>query len=430
MTLKDKLEIILITCDRKTSLKETLNEILDESSPVKDFSITILNNNSTDGTTELLEDYAKKYPNLKHICHKKNIGGNANIVRAFETATKDYLWLLADNDHYDWSSWDEIETAIDQNYDGIITLKGKNIPSNIFYSASLISGCIYKTSNFTETVFFNAYDNIRFLFPQLAFCAKNINDNNRFYTVSKNIVNIMPNPDMKNTYNRGMNYEEIPTPRRNIFWSVGYLTSTELIKDKKIRTQVIDELRHHHKSLFELFRSMVILNKIQKKDYFYNYQQILRTLNFKQKIKFILAYLTIQFSIKNYDYWFLRYEDEWIEYLELIQEQKYIENLAKKFKNKKILFYGAGLTAKVLFENCDLSKLNIIGISDKKFETEKEQEFYGIKTISPNKINELDFDIVLFTLKEYKKIANILKQNGCDKQMLSIIKKTRFVIKT
>jgi len=64
MTLKDKLEIILITCDRKTSLKETLNEILDESSPVKDFSITILNNNSTDGTTELLEDYAKKYPEI------------------------------------------------------------------------------------------------------------------------------------------------------------------------------------------------------------------------------------------------------------------------------------------------------------------------------------------------------------------------------
>lgn len=430
MDIREKLEIILITYNRKESLENTLKQLFDENSPVKNFSITVLNNNSTDGTTELLNEYSIKYPNLKHICHKINIGGNANIVRAFETATKEYLWLIADNDLYDWTSWHEVEYAVNNNYDAIVTLKCRDNIADIFCCSGLISGCIYKMSNLTETVLSNAYDNIRFLFPHLAFCAKNINDNNRFFTVTKNLVNVLPNPDMKNTYNRGMDYEEIPLPRRRITWTVGYLNSIELIKDKKKRTEIIDGLRHCHKTLFHLFRSTVIMNKIQKEDYFYNYQQILRILNFRQKIKFILAYLTIHFSIKNYDYWFMRYEEEWIEYLKLIKEQKYIDKLARKFKNKKILLYGAGLTAKVLFENYDLSKLNIVGISDKKFENSEGKYFYNIKTISPKNINALDFDIVIFTLKEYKEIASILKRNGCNKKMHSIIRKTRFVIKT
>ena len=430
MNIKEKLEIILITYNRKIFLEKTLNEILSENSPIKDFSITVLNNNSTDGTTELLNQYSEKYPNLKHICHKINIGGCANAIKALELASKEYLWLLADNDTYNWDSWNEVENAIINNYDVIVTLKGKNTPTDIFYSANLVSGCIYKMANLTETVLSNAYDNIRFLFPHLALCAKNINDNNRFYTVTKSIVTVVPNPDMKNTFNRGFEQEEIPLPRRKIFWSVGFFTSTELIKNENTRYEIIDGLRHYHKSLFDFFRSIIILNKIQKNDYFYNYQQIFRVLNFNQKIKFILAYLSIQFSVKDYTYWFMRYEDEWIEYLKRIKQQQYINKLAKKWKHKKILLYGAGLTAKVLFENYDLSKLNVVAISDKKFENITDYNFYGIKTIPPNKIKDIDFDIVLFTLKEYKKIANILKNNGCNKKMFSIIKNSRFVIKT
>ena len=47
--------------------------------------------------------------------------------------------------------------------------------------------------------------------------------------------------------------------------------------------------------------------------------------------------------------------------------QKQIDKLSKKLKNKKLVIYGAGDFAKVLFENYDLSKLNILAVSDKKF---------------------------------------------------------------
>ena len=185
MNLKDKLEIFIVTYNRKEFLIKTLEQLFAFDSPVRDLNITVLNNNSDDGTTEILNEYQEKFSNLIHIKHNKNIGGNANIARAYELAEKEYVWLLGDNDKYSWHVWNEIENAIENNYDVIFTRKTDETIADIYYKASLISACIYKTKNITSTILANAYDNIRFLFPHLALCAKNINDNNRFYNPSE-----------------------------------------------------------------------------------------------------------------------------------------------------------------------------------------------------------------------------------------------------
>ena len=109
MSLKNKLDIILITYNRKKFLTRTLEQIFSEKSPIKNLDITILNNVSTDGSTELINEYCQKFPNIKHVIHNHNIGGNANIARAFEIASKDYVWVLCDDDFYNWENWAEIE---------------------------------------------------------------------------------------------------------------------------------------------------------------------------------------------------------------------------------------------------------------------------------------------------------------------------------
>ena len=55
----------------------------------------------------------------------------------------------------------------------------------------------------------------------------------------------------------------------------------------------------------------------------------------------------------------------------------------------------------ILIENYDLSEFNIIGVSDKKFETiEKDLiEYKGLKVIKPKDIKNTDFDTILFSLK-------------------------------
>ena len=81
-----------------------------------------------------------------------------------------------------------------------------------------------------------------------------------------------------------------------------------------------------------------------------------------------------------------------------INEKDYINRLSKRLKNKKVLIYGAGLVSKILFENYDLSKLNVVGISDRRFENSEDEYFNNIKIIKPEDIANVDFDVILFAL--------------------------------
>ena len=427
MGIKDKLEIVLITYNRCDCLKSTLDEIFADNSPVRDFDITILDNSSTDGTRELIEEYKEKYPNIKYIINRFNIGGCANISKALvELPNKEYVWVICDNDTYDWTCWGEIEKAIENDFDVIFTRKISGKVSDIFYKAAFLPACIYKTKNITNEVAQNIYDGIRILFPHLALIAKNINDSNRIYSVSKDIVIIGKNENQNLAFTRGNNRGDMPQSRRYIFWSPAYFQSIELIKDKKKREEIIDNLRHYHKTLFELFQSVVIKNELYYGKCFNNYFQIFRMLNFKQKLKFIFAYLSIKLLIffgKDYSFYEISKKEEWKTYLDKINEQKYIDKLSKKLKDKKVLFYGAGLSAKVLFENYDLSKFNVAGICDKKFEKTEDKEFNNFKAISPDELKNLDYDVILFTMKLYKKIEKSLKNSGINKKTYSLIKK-------
>ena len=83
MDLKEKIDIILITYNRKELLGKTLEQIFAPESTIRDFEITVLNNASDDGTTELVNEYCTNYSNLKQIVNRRNIGGCGNIAKAF-----------------------------------------------------------------------------------------------------------------------------------------------------------------------------------------------------------------------------------------------------------------------------------------------------------------------------------------------------------
>ena len=174
MNIRDKLQIYIITYNRIKKFKSTLDTIL--NSPVKSFDMTILDNASTDGTSELIEDYCQKYSNLKHIRHSHNIGGNANICRAFEmgaSSGKEYFWVLCDDDKYDFSNWCEVEERIRAN-DDVICLcdyvfpsqDKKTYPSYQIFQLTFVPAGIYKTELITGDVLINMYDAILTMFQQ------------------------------------------------------------------------------------------------------------------------------------------------------------------------------------------------------------------------------------------------------------------------
>ena len=183
-SIKDKLKIILITYNRRNKLQETLNNILADNSPIKNFDITVLDNASTDGSSELLEEYCKKYSNLKHIRHRINIGGNANICRAFEygaVSGKEYVWVLCDDDKYDFDNWEEVEKRIYAK-DDIICVADYVFPEGQktnkayqIFQLTFVPAGIYRTKIITDDVLTNMYDSIYTGFQQSVITIKTIN---------------------------------------------------------------------------------------------------------------------------------------------------------------------------------------------------------------------------------------------------------------
>ena len=101
---------------------------------------------------------------------------------------------------------------------------------------------------------------------------------------------------------------------------------------------------------------------------------------------------------------------EFLEYLEKYDAQEKIDKLVKKYKGKRVVLYGAGQFSQVLFQNYDLSGLNITAIADKRFEQDRPHEFFGLNCVKPNDLKVLDYDAILIANFDYKMFADILDE--------------------
>lgn len=239
--LIDVLEIILITYNRKRYLKRTLEQLFAENSPVRNINITILDNVSTDGSFEVIQEYAQKFPNLRHIRHNRNIGGVANSLRAFEMATKKYIWVLCDDDRYDWSNWGEVENAIEREEELICVSRyaladeDKDKLEHQMFQLTFIPAGIYKTTTITDASLRNAYDHIHSLLPQSCFVIGLINAGKRIYVIDKAIVDRSQNEPVDETFTRGYKSEELAPSTRSICWIAGYANVCSILKDNALK---------------------------------------------------------------------------------------------------------------------------------------------------------------------------------------------------
>ena len=97
------------------------------------------------------------------------------------------------------------------------------------------------------------------------------------------------------------------------------------------------------------------------------------------------------------------------EFFEKYDAQAKIDKLARRYKNRKIVLYGAGQYATILFANYDLSKLNIVAVADLKYENSQiERKFFGLDCIAPNEIKDCDCDLILISNFDYNLFLSYL----------------------
>ena len=104
--------------------------------------------------------------------------------------------------------------------------------------------------------------------------------------------------------------------------------------------------------------------------------------------------------------------DEQLEYLKSVHFDKQLKKKKKKLKNESVVIYGTGILFQKLKDNYDLSNLNIIGVSDRKFTDEQEgKDTLGYKIIPLDKIVEYKPDYVLIATLKFLGIMDDFKNN-------------------
>ena len=248
------LDIILITYNRVNKLKEIVYDIFAENSPIKKCQITFLDNCSNDGTSEFLEEISQKYDNITHIRHKINIGGNANIVRAFEYVTKKYFWILCDDDRLSFEHWYKVYDALKSDqYDIIQTYTDPKVFSGETYNEKLakllieivlLPAAIYRSKYLKNDVIFNAYINIYALIPHMALISEIINNNGKIYFCERYDKQVVLQGYSEPNYRKGVKRTVHPFVK-GMDLSIGFILSLCMINDKDLKYKCIDRMRSY-----------------------------------------------------------------------------------------------------------------------------------------------------------------------------------------
>lgn len=110
-----------------------------------------------------------------------------------------------------------------------------------------------------------------------------------------------------------------------------------------------------------------------------------------------------------------------LNYLYTQNFDKTLPKLKRKLKNKKVMFYGAGVFLELIKEYFDISDLNVIGVADKKYEICKnEEDFLGYKTYAPSEIEGAAPDYVIVSAKMYIGIMEELYYDILEKTKIKI----------
>lgn len=95
---KPSVSVVICTYNGAKYLREQLDSILRQDYPAAE--IIAQDDASTDGTMDILSDYARRYPQLKVFRNASSLGVNRNFFSAMRRATGDYIAISDQDDRW------------------------------------------------------------------------------------------------------------------------------------------------------------------------------------------------------------------------------------------------------------------------------------------------------------------------------------------
>lgn len=203
-SFSEMLEIILVTYNRAQYLDVTLEKL--RHSPIAGCKFTIIDNGSTDKTPEVCARHAPHFPHFAVRRNPFNVGISGNYLRALETASAPYTWIICDDDDFDFTHFDEIIEAVTSDKYDIISVnvpnhsvlpRGevirapeliKNHRYNFFYTGSFIPCTIFRPRLITPEMMLRGYYSIHTIFSNLYFFVYAVKQNALIYVTKHDFI--------------------------------------------------------------------------------------------------------------------------------------------------------------------------------------------------------------------------------------------------
>jgi len=125
-------------------------------------------------------------------------------------------------------------------------------------------------------------------------------------------------------------------------------------------------------------------------------------------------------------------QNKYPEFFKNIKFEKRLKKLSTSLNGKKVVIYGAGVNFEYINNNFDLSSLDIIAISDRRFESAPGERL-GYRAVAPGEIQDLNPDYVLVGTLNSVDIIDYLQHkllNGTKIKVKPLINKTCLPKKT
>ena len=124
-----KISIIIPVYNTKKFLKKCLDSIIHQT--IDDKEIIIVDDKSTDGSTDILVEYAKRYPNINLICLAKNSGVAAARNIGLQNATGKYISFVDSDDYIDLDMLEKMYEACETTSSPVARVNRKLVTDGI-----------------------------------------------------------------------------------------------------------------------------------------------------------------------------------------------------------------------------------------------------------------------------------------------------------
>lgn len=152
-----KVSILIPTYNSEKYIEETIESALSQT--YKNFEIIIVDNASDDKTYKIIQEYVKKYSNIKIFKNNKNIGPIKNWMRCISEASGEFGKILWSDDLIKSTFLEKTVKVLEKNQDiGFVfspaIIFGDVSKEKTFYTIKNKSG-VYSTKKFIEGILFD-----------------------------------------------------------------------------------------------------------------------------------------------------------------------------------------------------------------------------------------------------------------------------------